>query len=479
MVINTDYLSYHDLDIEDDFKASFPKTLATLFSVIHLGAWRWYIPEDELFFDRQCFFITGYESTDLLPRGIKKELVYFKDRDNMAKSLISHLKGKTAYYEAEFRIVRKDGTLVWVQERGAVTERDKSGAPVYMTGLLQEIARPCGEKELKREKLFKENERLRINLEILQTNLEETQSLGTSLFNSNPHLHILFNSSLNPINCNPVAMEYFGFSSKETFLAQFMQFIRIIVPASPPADNPSFLKEKLHYTARYGYCAFEMKVLLRGETVPLQVICKRISLAGRFIISMYLSDISALKNAQGRLMRQERQLHALYTLAFLLFSSCQEDFSLVIYKSLKHLGQSVKADRAYIWKNVLAEGRLRGAKISEWKVPHFFDRPDQGLISFSYDDYLPNWREKISGKFNINKVFQDLETPLARLHSSENALSFLIVPILLKGEFWGFIGIENCTNEHFFCQREEMLLKNGGALIAAAVDQYEGKRCPG
>ncbi|MDR2103014.1 MAG: PAS domain-containing protein [Treponema sp.] len=474
MIANPDYPSFCDLNIEDDFKTFSPKTLTALFNTINLGVWRWHIPKDELFFDKQCFFITGYGGKDLLSRGLKKELVYFKDRDLMAKKIIGYLKGKTAFYEAEFRIVRKDGSLIWVQERGAVTERDKSGTPLYMTGLLREIARPCGEeKELRREKLFKENERLRTNMEILRNDFEETRCLGDALFNANPHIHLMFNSSLHLINCNPAAMEYFGFSSKETFLAQFMHFIRTIALGSAPADTPAFLMEKLHYTARYGYCAFEIKVLLQGETVPLQVSCKRISLSGKFIISVYFNDVSLLKNTSRKLIRQERQLHALYALTFLLFSSPQEDFSLTVYRSLKHLGQSVKADRVYIWKNILAEGRLRGAKISEWKVPHFFDPQDRNLISFSYDEYLPNWQEKISDKFNIHKLFQDLKAPLARLHGSGGALSLLIVPILLKGEFWGFIGIENCTSEHFFCRREEMLLKNGGALIASAIDQYE------
>jgi PAS domain S-box-containing protein len=477
MFDNTDSPDHYDLSVGGESQIFFsPKALNLLFNTINLGLWKWNFSTDELFFDKRCTRIAGYGDNETSPEKIKNNLIYFKDLNIIKKQMDAYLAGRTAWYEAEFRMVRKDGALIWVQEKGVITEWDKSGAPVLMTGLLQEIPSQPAEKKIRREKLFKENERLRINTENILKKLEETRRIGTALFNANPHINLLFDNSLRLINCSPVTVEYFGFSSKETFLAQFMRFIRTITFISSSEDIFLYFRERLTYTARYGYCTFEIKVLFHEKIIPLRVICKRLTMTDTSVISMYLMDLSVLKNTKNVLVRRDRQLKAVYTAIFLLLSSQQEDFAMVVYESLKHLGQSVKADRAYIWKNVYAEGRFQGTKVSSWQTLRLFDSKGRNMDHFFYDDYLPNWREKIAERLNINKLTRDLESSLARLYGSGKALAVLIAPLIVKGEFWGFIGFENCTDERLFTQQEETMLKYGGILIASAIDQHEMKQ---
>jgi PAS domain S-box-containing protein len=454
-----------------------PKALNILFNTINLGLWRWNFSTDELFFDKRCTRIAGYGDNENSPKKIKNNLIYFKDLNIIRKKIDAYLEGKTAWYEAEFRMVRKDGALIWVQEKGVVTEWDNSGEPVLMTGMLQEIppVQPA-EKKIRQEKLFKENERLRINTENILKDLEESRRIGAALFNANPHINLLFNSSLRLINCTPVTVEYFGFSSKETFLDQFMRFIRTLTFLSSQEDILLYFRERLTYTARYGYCTFEIKVLLHEKIVPLRVICKRLTVSGTSIISMYLMDLSVLKNTKNTLVRQERQLKAVYAIIFMLLSSQQEDFTMVVHESLKHLGQSVKADRGHIWKNIHVGGRLLGAKVAEWQNIRFWGSTNRRQNHFFYDDYSPNWRKQVSEQLCVNKLTRDMENSLARIYGSENVLAVLFVPLVIKGEFWGFIGFENCTDERVFTHREEVMIKSGGLLIASAVDQHEIKR---
>jgi PAS domain-containing protein len=463
----------YDLNTVNESKVLSPRALKILFNTINLGLWRWNLSTDEIFFDKNCVLIAGYGGMGQSSPGIKKNVVYSGDRDKIMKNVKSYLEGKTPWYEAEFRMVKRDGALIWVREKGAITEWDNSGTPAFMTGMLQEITpvKPA-EKKFLREKLIKENERLRINMDTLIKKSEDARRMGAALFNAPPHIDLIFNRSLDIINCSLSAVEYFGFSSKETFLAQFMQFIRTTAVVSVRMDTFAYFQERLIYTARYGYCTFEIEILLHGKTIPLRTICKRLAFGGSFIIGVYLIDLSAVKNAKTLLVRQERQLKAVYTVIFLLLSSHSEDFAMVIHESLKHLGQSVKADRAYIWKNTLNEGRLQCVKFSEWVVPRFWGCENLNLNSFFYDDFLPNWQEKVSNRLSINKLTRNMESPL-RLYEPSGALSLLIVPIILKEKFWGFIGLENCTDERLFTRQEETLLKTGGALMAAAIDRHE------
>jgi PAS domain S-box-containing protein len=474
MLNNADSQARYDSDIGNGLQIFCPGALNILFNTIKLGLWEWNFSTDELFFDARCTIIAGYEVREPFKK-IKKNLIYSKDLHIVRKQIEKYLAGKSAWYEAEFRMIRKDGTLIWVHEKGVITEWNKLGSPVLMTGMLQEVAPAHGiEKKIRREKLFKENERLRINTEILQKRIEETQQIGSALFNASPHINLLFNHSLRLINCSPVTAEYFGFSSKETFLAQFMQFIRTITLISAvPEDTLPYFRERLIYTVRYGYCTFDIKIQFQEKIIPLRGICKRIIFAGHSVISMYLNDLSALKNTRNMLVRQERQLKTVYTVVYLLLSASQEDFAGVLYESLKYLGQCVKADRVYIWRNVLMEEGLQSVKVSEWHTVHSFDREDQNRIRFFYDDYLPHWREKVSDGISLNKLTRDLESPLVPLYSTGNALAILVVPVIFKEKFWGFIGLENCTDERLFTRRDEILIKTSGALMAAAMDRHE------
>jgi PAS domain S-box-containing protein len=448
--------------------------LDVLFNTLGFGIWRWNFSTNELFLDTKCALITGYGGDEKSSGEIKKNLIYFRDLPLVRKGIESYLAGKNPWYEAEFRMIRKNGTLIWIREKGVITEWDKSGTPVLMTGLLREITPEYGcEKEIRREKLFKENERLRTNTEILRKETEEAKGMSAALFNADPHVHLLFNHSLRLIDCSAVAVEYFGFSSKENFLAQFRQFIRTITLVSTEStETLGYFREWLIYTARYGYCTFDIQVSFQGRIIPLRVICKRLAFAGHSLISMYLNDLSTFKNTKNMLVRQERQLKTIYAVIYLLLSACQEDFPMILYEALKYLGQGVKADRAYIWQNFLMDGRLQSTKVSEWHTPRFLEGKDR-MIRFFYDDYFPHWHERMLEGLSLNKLTKDLESPLTPFYSSGSALAILVVPIIFRDRFWGFIGLENCTDERLFTRREEVLIRTGGALMAAAIDQRE------
>ncbi|MBI5582669.1 MAG: PAS domain S-box protein, partial [Deltaproteobacteria bacterium] len=62
--------------------------------------------------------------------------------DDLKKSderLKKHFAGQADYYDCETRLKHKDGTWIWVQNRGQVMERDGEGKPVRLTGTLIDI----------------------------------------------------------------------------------------------------------------------------------------------------------------------------------------------------------------------------------------------------------------------------------------------------------------------------------------------------
>jgi PAS domain S-box-containing protein len=69
-----------------------------------------------------------------------EQLVYDADRQMAMSAIQACLEGHGSY-ECEYRMLRADGLLIWVLDRGDVVERDEEGHPLRMVGSLSDITR--------------------------------------------------------------------------------------------------------------------------------------------------------------------------------------------------------------------------------------------------------------------------------------------------------------------------------------------------
>jgi signal transduction histidine kinase/ActR/RegA family two-component response regulator len=302
---------------------------------------------------------------------------------------------------------------------------------------------------------------------------QETRRMNAAMFNANPYINILFDDKYNLIDCNPAAIKYFGFFSKKDFLANFMSLLRESLGPLRAHSSREMLRKRFERAGRSGYTAFEGTFYIRGSPRPISVVFKRIAYNGGFAIIAYLIDLSSLKEAENKLRKREQLLKAVNSAAEMLLSSNQEDFDTVIYQSLKILGQSVMADRAFIWKNIPEGDKLYCVKIAEWDNNGFEDYEGKEIRRLSYDEFIPQWRPLTSERKSVNSLTKDLEGTLSKLPGKGSALSLLLLPIILKGNFWGYIGFDDCTEERIFTSVEEGILRAGGTLIAAAIERNE------
>ena len=116
-------------------------------------------------------------------------LVHPDDRDRVQQLDRDHIEGRTPHFEAEFRMLRKDGSWIWIMDRGKVVERDAQGHTVRAIGTLTDItARKQAEERLavSAALLVEEKERLRITL----------QSIGDAVICTDADNRITF---LNPV----------------------------------------------------------------------------------------------------------------------------------------------------------------------------------------------------------------------------------------------------------------------------------------
>jgi len=100
------------------------------------GLWDWRMQSGEIVINDRWAEILGYTLQELMPFTADKlaALTHPDDLGKFTELFRKHRAGETPDFESEIRLMHKDGHWVWVLDRGKVTERNKEGKPVRMTG---------------------------------------------------------------------------------------------------------------------------------------------------------------------------------------------------------------------------------------------------------------------------------------------------------------------------------------------------------
>ena len=108
----------------------------TIVRALNPGIWEWYVQTGELRLNDRWAEIIGYTLDELRPISIKTWETYSHPDDlNRSGELLSvHFEKHTDFYEMEARMRHKNGSWIWVLDRGKVIEWDDQGRPVLMVG---------------------------------------------------------------------------------------------------------------------------------------------------------------------------------------------------------------------------------------------------------------------------------------------------------------------------------------------------------
>lgn len=125
--------------------------------IAHLGIWDQDPVSNKLWWSDETFRILGLEPQSITPNfGVFLQLVHPDDRNRIIKQTELSLISDENPYEVEYRIVRHDGTERIIHEE-ALVERDKSGVPQKITGIIQDITERRNA-EMAREELIEKLE---------------------------------------------------------------------------------------------------------------------------------------------------------------------------------------------------------------------------------------------------------------------------------------------------------------------------------
>jgi PAS domain S-box-containing protein len=99
------------------------------------GVWDWDMASGRLYWSDEAFRLFGLEPGAFEPTGESwLDLVHPDDRRRVRERVTAGLGQRRELFDAEYRIVRPDGSVCWVEDRGQIFY-DREGRPIRMLGI--------------------------------------------------------------------------------------------------------------------------------------------------------------------------------------------------------------------------------------------------------------------------------------------------------------------------------------------------------
>lgn len=152
--------------------------LSNIIEGTRLGTWEWNVQTGELVCNERWAEILGYTLAELGPLHFETwaRLAHPDDLAESQRRLERHFDGGSGYYDCECRMRHKDGSWIWVHDRGKVVERDAEGRPLRMYGTHTDITEKKAMEQQIRELAFRDPLTEAYNRRYIFERLEEIAS---------------------------------------------------------------------------------------------------------------------------------------------------------------------------------------------------------------------------------------------------------------------------------------------------------------
>ena len=153
--------------------------------------------------------------------------------------------------------------------------------------------------------------------------------------------------------------------------------------------------------------------------------------------------------------------------------AAEGDWRSVLPDVLTAAGEATGVDRCYVFQNRRGpDGRLWMDLCGEWDasgIRQLFDDPRNHLHPY-YPDFQ-RWIDLMGGGEEIVETIHDLREPEHRVLRAEGTVATWQVPVTVTGEWWGFVGLDLCTERPWTARDEAVVRELVDALSASVAVQ--------
>jgi len=138
---------------------------------------------------------------------------------------------------------------------------------------------------------------------------------------------------------------------------------------------------------------------------------------------------------------------------------------------LEALVDTIKADRAYVFKNIENNDESKSMRyLHEWCNKGVKPYINQGVIdTLNWSDF-PDLFSRLSKKETINETVAASPNPLFRESMElQGIVSYLFIPIFSGDLFWGYLGLDNSESTFIYSHKEVNAMKTVAMAIGNSI----------
>lgn len=148
-------------------------------------------------------------------------------------------------------------------------------------------------------------------------------------------------------------------------------------------------------------------------------------------------------------------------------------FGDVYERILQQLGDTSGASRVYLFEN---HGEGLVSQRLEWCAEGInAEEGNPSLQNLCYATCLPRWLATLGQGQPINDLVSELPPEEQSLLADQGILAILILPLMVKGRFWGFIGFDNCWQATLWEASEVRLLTAAAAALSLHLENCQAE----
>jgi PAS domain S-box-containing protein len=194
----------------------------------------------------------------------------------------------------------------------------------------------------------------------------------------------------------------------------------------------------------------------------------------KFLLSIF-RDISERKLNEILIEKKSNLLQGISKAIAALIAANNESEG--FNSALRILGEYASVDRVYIFRHF--EDEITEEKYFslsyEWTasgiIPQIKD-PAFQRISYSRFSAL-QFYELLSKGQSLSFILKNLSREERRAFIDSTIKSIILVPILIDGNYWGFIGFDDCHSDRLWTSDEESILSTMAAVLGAVIKRNQ------
>ena len=182
-------------------------------------------------------------------------------------------------------------------------------------------------------------------------------------------------------------------------------------------------------------------------------------------------DITNMKKVENELHRRDKLLQGVASASNILFTL--EDFDKRIFDSVEVIGKAAEVECVYIFESIfdVENGKNFLELRHHWSDVKKLEVHKKMLkeLSRSKNFITEKMLEQLQNGLPVTGVRDDFPKSIKKMMESEGIVSLLNVPIEVFGNFWGFIGFNECEKERLWSESEIAILSTLASDIGGAI----------